>query len=385
MVNKQGTTRRAFLRNAGLGASAALLAATGLPAALTGRARRAQAAVTGSPAPGRPGAGSSPEVELLVGDVLGFALESDEWEGDFGWVKFRLHEGFFNGERAYFIRTDTSNPDFAEENRLVWVPLLAAALGDPQANRPLYLFPNGAEGQLPVLSTVPGQDDYTPAFSVHNVTFSGEARLLTSAAEVAEAQEAGEVTVEPLNIVVNYPLVKWPGGELTEDTEKREYLGTGPLIAPVDTGRMEVTFKLHQCFPGSRYIVTDTSAVPMAPMMSIAPSPASQLLADLGATDEIWVFGNGIAGSGVMGFQPAVFDNRAGDPTWSPFWNHFTITWSEDASPRILRTSAEIRAAEEAGEIQVWNGTPDTHPDGFVVNCPVPILARNTFGEEEAG
>ncbi len=377
---KKGTTRRDFLRNVGLGTSAALLASAGVPSVLTGRTRRAHAAAAPLPTGGQLG-GSSPGVELLVGDVLGFALQSDEWEGDFGWVTFRLHEAFYNDDSAYHIRTDASNPDFAEENKLVWVPLLNAALAREGASVPLYVFENGAEDQLDVLSSVPGQDDFTPAFRLHRVTFNGSPTLLTSAEAIAAAEADGDVTVEPLNLVVNYPIVKWPGGELPEDTDKTTYLGTGPLIVPADTGRMEVTFKLHQCFPGSRYIVTDTSAVPMAPMMSIAPSPASGLLAEVGAVDEIWVFGNGIEGSGVMGFQPAIFDNRAGEPAWSPFWNHFTITWDDPASARVLRSSADIRAAEDAGEIEIWNGTPDTHPDGFVVNCPVPILARNTFGE----
>lgn len=54
-------------------------------------------------------------------------------------------------------------------------------------------------------------------------------------------------------------------------------------------------------------IVTDTSAAPMAPMMSVAASPPTQALTEIRATDKIWVFGNGLKGSGVMGFQPAIF------------------------------------------------------------------------------
>jgi hypothetical protein len=80
-----------------------------------------------------------------------------------------------------------------------------------------------------------------------------------------------------------------------------------------------------------------------------------------------------------MGFQPAVFDNKATEPAWSPFWNHFTLVWKDDATPRVLKTSAEIKAAIDAGEVEEFNGVPDSHPNGFVVNCPSPILAANTF------
>jgi hypothetical protein len=120
----------------------------------------------------------------------------------------------------------------------------------------------------------------------------------------------------------------------------------------------------------------------MAPMMAVAASSPTQGLVgdDFDGTDKIWVFGNGIEGSGVMGFQPAIFAHRAGDPAWSPFWNHFTLVWMEGVTPRALKSEADISAALAAREIEQFNGTPDTHPTGFVVNCPVPVLAPNTFG-----
>ncbi len=369
-MNRRGLTRRQFLRSAGLGAGALLLANAGLPlAAVAGnRGRLAASALQ-----------TSPDVELLVGDVIGFALESAEWEGSFGWVTFQLHQAWFNGENVYYIRTDASDEAFATENKLVFVPLLNAALAAEGATSQLYTFDNGAEEQFPVVSAIPNQDTYSPAWQVHRVTFSGTPTLLNSVDAIREAESAGDVTVEALPLVVNFPVVKWPDGELAEDIEKVTYLGTGPLIAPVDTDNMRVTFKLHQCYPGSRYIVTDTSAVPMAPMMSISASAPTQNLVNVAATDEIWVFGNGISGSGVMGFQPAIFDHEANTPLWSPFWNHFTAVWADPAAATLITSSAELLALTETGALEIFNGTPDTHPNGFVVNCPVPIRARNTF------
>jgi hypothetical protein len=166
---------------------------------------------------------------------------------------------------------------------------------------------------------------------------------------------------------------------LSVDEAKEEYLGTGQLLEPIDTANLSVTFKLHQCFPGSRYIVTDTSAAPMAPMMSVAASPPTQGLVEVKATDKIWVFGNGLKGSGVMGSQPAIFAHRANEPAWSPFWDHFTLVWKDETKARVLHSEADIKAALDAGEVEQFNGTPDSHPTGFVVNCPVPVLAPNTY------
>jgi hypothetical protein len=320
------------------------------------------------------------EPHAIVGDVLDFGLKGD-WPGRFGFVKFRLHPAFFNGDKAYFIRTDASDQKYAEAEKLVWAPKLSVAVSKPDATANLYVFDGGAQDQLPVLSTAPSQDNYNPLWHVHRVKPKDPSTTYDSVEKIEAAEKAGEVTIEQENILVNFPVAKWPGGELSVDKDKKEYLGTGQLLEPVDIANMTVTFKLHECFPGSRYIVTDTSAAPMAPMMAVAASsPTQQLVSDTGdATDKIWVFANGIAGSGVMGFQPAIFAHRAGEAVWSPFWNHFTLRWKDGVTPRVLKSEAGVRAALDAGQIEQFNGTPDTHPTGFVVNCPVPVLAPNTF------
>jgi len=368
---KRNMSRRSFLRlSGGLGASALLLANGGLPSKFL-------QTQSGLSVP-RAFAQDEDGVEVIIGDVLDYQLTSEDWEGEFGYVTFQLHQALFNGDSVYYIRTDASEQSFAEENGLVFVPLLNAALSAEGATSQLYTFDGGAAEQLPVVSSVPSEEDYSPAWQVHTVTFNGDPILLESAEAVLEAEAAGDITIEAAPLVVNFPIVKWADGELQEDTEKTAYLGTGPLVVPVDTEAMEVTFKLHECFPGSRYIVTDTSAPPMAEGMNLAASPPTQALQGVGATDEIWVFGNGIEGSGVMGFQKAIFDNAAGSPIWSPFWDHFTAVWSDDADPVILTNSADLRAAADAGELEIFNGTPNTHPDGFIVNCPVPIKAPNS-------
>lgn len=80
-----------------------------------------------------------------------------------------------------------------------------------------------------------------------------------------------------------------------------------------------------------------------------------------------------------MGFQPAIFGHRASEPAWSPFWDHFTLVWQNESAARVLSNATEVQAALDAGEVERFNGTPDSHPNGFVVNCPVPVVAPNTF------
>ena len=345
------------------------------------------ATVAASAGPRIVGAQVPADGQKIVGDVTEYALTSDEWSGAFGWVTFKLHMAWFNGEPAYHIRTDASDPEFAQEVGAVLVPKLAEPLtleGRPGLSN-YYLFgEDAAEGQQPVISSVPGNEDFSPAFHIHRVTWTGQAQTLTSEAEIKAAEEAEQVKVEVSDVVANYPIVKWPGGELPADQTREAYLGDGQLITPPDTEGMTVTFKLHECFPSSRYIVTDTSHPGMAGGMNVGAAVGSAGLSDAGATARIWVFGNGVPGTGPMGGQPSVFDSIASTPAWSPFWDHLTVTWAEEAQAEVLRSMDDIEPLIESGALNLFNGVPNTHPNGFIVNCPVPVIATNTFGAAPA-
>jgi len=378
-------TRRRFLEGSALAGGAALLAAC-TPS--SGGATPSQAPVvtlpTASEAPSPLRSVTSPEptpdsaATILVKDVAEFQLRGPyTWNG--GSVTMQLHEGRLDGQPIYFIRTDASDQAFAEREGLVFVPLLSVALRKEGAVGRLFLFEGGAPGQTPVLSTGPGRTDFTPLYRIVNASFTGDAVPLESADAVDAAANDGRLSLEETEVVVNYPAVKWPGGELPVDTVVEKPLEGGPLLGPPDLETMTVTFKLHQCFPESRYIVTDTSAVPMAPMMNIEGSPGTEGLGEAGAASTITVFGNGLPGPGAMGFQPGIFREKAGLPSWSPLWDHFTAVWKDESSAVLLRTQAELDERVAAGEIEIFKGTPDTGGQGFVVNCPVPIVAPNDF------
>jgi hypothetical protein len=98
------------------------------------------------------------------------------------------------------------------------VPALAQAPEALLAN--VYVFKNGVRGEGPfkfqpdVFDHPPQSQGYRPLRAVHLVTWKNErsARVLTSEAEVRAAEKAGEITIERPGVVVNMPLVTWPGG-----------------------------------------------------------------------------------------------------------------------------------------------------------------------------
>jgi hypothetical protein len=61
---------------------------------------------------------------------------------------------------------------------------------------------------------VPGKEGYRPLQAVNQVTWQegAEARKLSSVEEIQAAGAAGEVSLARPGIVVNMPILSWPGG-----------------------------------------------------------------------------------------------------------------------------------------------------------------------------
>jgi hypothetical protein len=319
------------------------------------------------------------QASALVGDILDFRLRNEDgWAWAGGWVKMRLHEAIFNGQSVYYVRTDASDREFAESEKLVFVPKLLGAL-DSNLYGGIYAFADGAPEQAEVVSTAPGQEDFTPLLRINRVSWNAEPRLLGSVSELQQEASTGRVRIEATEIIVNYPFVKWSDGELPVDAKLEKALDGGPLVSPPDLDEMSVVLKLHQCYPESYYIITDTSAIPMTGMMNVAGAPKAEGLVQAGATEKIYVFGNGIPGFAAMGFQPSIFASKAGQPSWSPMWEHVTAMWNDGMSPALLTSEAAIMRRVDGDELKLFPGTPDTGGQSFVVNCPAPIIAPNTF------
>ena len=132
--------------------------------------------------------------------------------------------GYLEGEEIRFAHTEASDPEIAQileemvSSPVLVVPQLAQVPEAALAN--VYVFTNGIRGDGPlefqpdVFNAPPGTPDYSPLRAVNLVTWTDEAdaRTLTSAAAVLEAERAAEVTIERPGVVVNMPLLTWPGG-----------------------------------------------------------------------------------------------------------------------------------------------------------------------------
>ena len=80
----------------------------------------------------------------------------------------------------------------------------------------------------------------------------------------------------------------------------------------------------------------------------------------------VYVFSNGLAGSGPLGFQSDVFDNPPGTPGYSPLRRLNVVTWADATKARELTSAADVLAAQTAGEITI-------EVPGVVINMPFVV------------
>ena len=180
---------------------------------------------------------------------------------------------------------------------------------------PIWTFTNGADGQRNVIDTVPGRRDYSPLWRVNKVTWKDgvTARRLTSAAAVKAAAQAGEITIASTATVVNCPV-----------------LGFGQ--------------KRHPGFSRGKTIhYYDLGPVKVAPGNKVIP---------------LWTVKNGVDG------QLNIADVRPGQTAYPPLWAIVEVTWKAGAQKRLLKSLAQIKTAQAAGEVTLKKTS-------LVVNCPL--------------
>lgn len=80
----------------------------------------------------------------------------------------------------------------------------------------------------------------------------------------------------------------------------------------------------------------------------------------------VYVFTNGVEGSGPFGFQADVFDNPPGSDGYTPLRRLNVIAWAEGVTAREITSAADVLAAEAAGELTI-------EQPGVVINMPFVV------------
>jgi len=299
-----------------------------------------------------------------------------------------LHQGYYDGESVHFMITDASDSKHAEiitENqgwKVELAPLLANA--PDAALSTTYMFKNGVEGdgvhgfQGEVFTSTPAQPDTYSALTSHiHVMWTDDATpsVLTSEKEILSAEEAGSITLEPLDVVINMPQIVWPGGQMNVKEDKTLADDTpygGGQVLDIDLDEMTVTFIAHRGWgPDGRtvyYIVTDATPSGPAGGMGVTYAPTSASLIANSAAVDLFQFKNGLTGTGPLGFQAGIAASAPGDKNYSPMWRISFIEWLNPAEAGLMETIGDINYYKEAGLIDVNLARP--MDSDHIVNCP---------------
>ena len=269
-------------------------------------------------------------------------------------------------------------------SRVVYAPALNNAPAGSLAN--IYEFKNGIKGTGPegfqsnVADSQPGDRGYSPIWRINLVEWKQGVtpRELKSEIDIIAAQDKGDLSIKPGNVIVNCPFVKWNGGSLKEREDKTltdQSLYGGGQVLNIDTKKNEVTFVAHRGFApdGSTiyYIATDASAKNVADALGVVFANKTGSALKSGASSDLFVFTNGIKGTGPMGFQASVASTNAGEDAYSPLWRIQATTWKDPSQAQFLTTAKEISTAGSGGKLTVDIA-------GVIVNCPFVEVPSNS-------
>lgn len=140
--------------------------------------------------------------------------------------RFPPVRAFAEGQEISFIHSEASDPKIAKmlTEMMHGSPVLVVeslAKAPKEMLAAVYVFANGIKGGGPmgfqpdVFDNPPGTAGYSPLRAIHQVRWKNDraARELESAAEIRRAEAQGEITITQPGVVVNMPMLTWPGGK----------------------------------------------------------------------------------------------------------------------------------------------------------------------------
>jgi len=93
-------------------------------------------------------------------------------------------------------------------------------------------------------------------------------------------------------------------------------------------------------------LLTNMMKSPVIYVPSLAEAPDGMLAI-------VYVFKNGVAGSGPLKFQADVFENTPDDPGYSPLRRIVFVTWNDSSQAKELKSADEIVTLESQGALSL--------------------------------
>jgi len=137
---------------------------------------------------------------------------------------------------------------------------------------------------------------------------------------------------------------------------------TAPNIAEIPAGKAyangEIIYFTHTEVSDKAVseLLTNMMKSPVIYVPALAQAPDAILA-------NVYVFKNGVAGSGPLKFQADVFENTPDDAGYSPLRRITFVTWKNESQAKELKSTAEIQGLVTAGAVTL-------EKSDVVVNMP---------------
>jgi len=182
-------------------------------------------------------------------------------------ITMPMIDGYYNGEKVFFVHTEVSDKAMAEMMSMMvnfptlHVPDLKNISPDEMSK--VYVFTNGISGsgpygggpfmyQIDVFDSIPDQMGYSQFRVPHLVTWNQNStpRILISVDEIMEAESNDELTIQKTDNVVNVPMIVWKSDDMEQRASMIQRMfesmpGVDGEVTNVDVDNYLVMLKMH--------------------------------------------------------------------------------------------------------------------------------------------
>ncbi len=214
----------------------------------------------------------NPESMEMMEKMMGSEMMSDSMMSNMQFnvdapITMPMIDGYYNGEKVFFVHTEVSDKNMADMmSMMINFPTLHVSdlTNIPQSElSKVYVFTSGIPGsgpygggpfmfQIDVFDSVPGQIGYSQFRVPYLVTWNDDStpRILTSEAEILEAESNGELTIQKTENVVNAPMMVWKSRGMEQRASMIQRMfesmpGVDGEITNIDVDNYVVMMKLH--------------------------------------------------------------------------------------------------------------------------------------------
>src|SRR5215469_4445930 len=277
---------------------------------------------------------------------------------------------FYDAHKDVVVVTDAFPRAAAAAYHANYAPSLSAV---QPASQPAWYIVRGpaAPGQIAVLGSEPGEDDYSPLWLTAIVKWKPGVtpRVLTSDNMILGLAKKGQLTVTRTAMVVNATVAAVKAQPASSSQAATSALGAHSL--PAQSSQTLPAFPAF--YDAHKDVVVVTDAFPRAAAAAYHANYAPSLSAVQPASQPAWYIVRGPAAPG----QIAVLGSEPGEDDYSPLWLTAIVKWKPGVTPKVLTSDNMILGLAKKGQLTVTR-------TAMVVNATVAAVKAQPASSSQA-